>query len=99
MRLSEIDRGDTFGHRVLIGFISMVAKMRLPDAARVAFYHQAFMPLGLDQCCSGFDGMDVLRWLRPRAMIERGPRYRSYEIARSWPRAQAPWSRRRKNCS
>lgn len=43
MRLSEIDRGDTFGHRVLIGFISMVAKMRLPDAARVAFYHQAFM--------------------------------------------------------
>jgi uncharacterized peroxidase-related enzyme len=43
MRLSEIDRGDTFGHRALIGLISMVAGMRLPDAARVAFYHQEFL--------------------------------------------------------
>jgi len=43
MRLCEIDRGDTFGHRALIGFISMVSGMRLPDAARVAFYHQEFL--------------------------------------------------------
>ena len=43
MRLPEIDRGDTFGHRALIGFISMVSGMRLPDAARVAFYHQEFL--------------------------------------------------------
>jgi uncharacterized peroxidase-related enzyme len=42
MRLSEIERGDSFGHRALIGFISMIAGMRLPDAARVAFYHQEF---------------------------------------------------------
>jgi AhpD family alkylhydroperoxidase len=42
MRLAEIDRGDSFGHRLLIGFISLVSRMRLPDAARVAFYHQDF---------------------------------------------------------
>lgn len=47
MRLSEIDRGDTFGHRALIGLISMVAGMRLPDAARVAFYHQDFLAKAL----------------------------------------------------
>lgn len=48
MRLPEIDRGDSFGHRLLIGFISLVARMRLPDAARVAFYHRAFIaaPMG-----------------------------------------------------
>ena len=43
MRLSEIERGDSLGHRALIGMISMVAGMRLPDAARVAFYHQEFV--------------------------------------------------------
>jgi uncharacterized peroxidase-related enzyme len=43
MRLAEIDRGDSFGHRALIGFISMVSGMRLPDAARVAFYHQDYL--------------------------------------------------------
>jgi uncharacterized peroxidase-related enzyme len=42
MRLHEIDRGDGFGNRLLIGFISLVSGMRLPDAARVAFYHKAF---------------------------------------------------------
>lgn len=42
MRLPEIDRGDSIKHRLLIGFISMVSGMRLPDAARVAFYHKAF---------------------------------------------------------
>jgi uncharacterized peroxidase-related enzyme len=42
MRLPEIDRGDTFGHRVLIRMISLFAGYRLPDAARVAFYDQDF---------------------------------------------------------
>lgn len=42
MRLHEIDRGDGFGNRLLIGFISLVSGMRLPDAARVAFYHKTF---------------------------------------------------------
>ena len=48
MRLPEIDRGDSFINRLLIGFISMVSGMRLPDAARVAFYHKAFFgaPIG-----------------------------------------------------
>jgi uncharacterized peroxidase-related enzyme len=48
MRLSEIDRGDTFANRLLISFISLVSGMRLPDAARVAFYHKNFfgMPMG-----------------------------------------------------
>jgi AhpD family alkylhydroperoxidase len=43
MRLAEIDQGDSLGHRALIGFISLVSGMRLPDAARVAFYHQDFL--------------------------------------------------------
>jgi len=43
MRLAEIERGDSLGHRALIGFISMVSGMRLPDAARVAFYHRDFL--------------------------------------------------------
>jgi AhpD family alkylhydroperoxidase len=42
MRLHEIDRGDGLGNRLLIGFISLVSGMRLPDAARVAFYHRGF---------------------------------------------------------
>ena len=48
MRLPEIDRGDSIKHRLLISFISMVSGMRLPDAARVAFYHKAFFgtPMG-----------------------------------------------------
>lgn len=48
MRLPEIDRGDTFAHRLLIAFISAVSGMRLPDAARVAFYHKDFFgaPMG-----------------------------------------------------
>jgi AhpD family alkylhydroperoxidase len=40
MRLPEIDRGDGFANRLLIPFISLVSRMRLPDAARVAFYHK-----------------------------------------------------------
>src|SRR5262249_10882607 len=48
MRLREIDRGDSIVSRLLIGFISMVSGMRLPDAARVAFYHKDFFgtPMG-----------------------------------------------------
>ena len=48
MRLPEIDRGDSIRNRLLIRFISMVSRMRLPDAARVAFYHRSFFsaPLG-----------------------------------------------------
>ncbi|MGN6683633.1 MAG: carboxymuconolactone decarboxylase family protein [Devosia sp.] len=43
MRLPEIDRGDSLGNRLLISFISLVAGMRLPHAARVAFYHRDFL--------------------------------------------------------
>jgi uncharacterized peroxidase-related enzyme len=43
MRLAEVARGDTVGNRALIGFISLVSGMRLPDAARVAFYDRAFL--------------------------------------------------------
>jgi uncharacterized peroxidase-related enzyme len=43
MRLPEIDRGVSLGNRLLISFISLVAGMRLPDAARVAFYHRDFL--------------------------------------------------------
>jgi uncharacterized peroxidase-related enzyme len=48
MRLPEIDRGDGFAKRLLIGFISLVSGMRLPDAARVSFYHKSFIstPMG-----------------------------------------------------
>src|SRR5258708_12501346 len=48
MRLREIDRGDSIFNRLLIGFISLVLGMRLPDAARVAFYHKDFFgrPMG-----------------------------------------------------
>jgi uncharacterized peroxidase-related enzyme len=48
MRLREIDRGDGVFYRLLIGCISLVSRMRLPDAARVAFYHKDFFarPMG-----------------------------------------------------
>jgi uncharacterized peroxidase-related enzyme len=48
MRLHEIERGDGAFNRLLIGFISLVSRMRLPDAARVAFYHKDFFaaPMG-----------------------------------------------------
>lgn len=42
MRLPEIERGDGLVNRLLIRFISIVSGMRLPDAARVAFYHKEF---------------------------------------------------------
>ncbi len=47
MRLPEIDRGDGFANRLLINFISMVSGMRLPDAARVAFYHKKFFGVSM----------------------------------------------------
>lgn len=43
MRLPEVERGDTRRSRALIGTISLVSAMRLPDAARVAFYHRSFV--------------------------------------------------------
>jgi len=48
MRLREIERGDGVLNRLLIRFISLVTRMRLPDAARVAFYHKEFfgVPMG-----------------------------------------------------
>ena len=48
MRLPEIERGEGFVNRLLISFISLVSGMRLPDAARVAFYHKDFFgtPMG-----------------------------------------------------
>lgn len=48
MRLPEVDRGDSLRARALIRIISMVTGIRLPDAARVAFYHKDFVgsPLG-----------------------------------------------------
>jgi AhpD family alkylhydroperoxidase len=42
MRLPEIDAGDDLRHRLLIAAISRFSGMRLPDAARVAFYHRDF---------------------------------------------------------
>jgi uncharacterized peroxidase-related enzyme len=48
MRLQEIDRGDSIVSHLFISFISLVSRMRLPDAARVALYHKDFfsVPMG-----------------------------------------------------
>lgn len=43
MRLPEVERGDSLRSRTLIRLISTVSGIRLPDAARVAFYHKAFV--------------------------------------------------------
>jgi uncharacterized peroxidase-related enzyme len=42
MRLTDVERGDSPWHRALIRMISRVSGMRLPDAARVAFYDRGF---------------------------------------------------------
>ncbi|HEV8016694.1 MAG TPA: hypothetical protein VGP48_14240 [Stellaceae bacterium] len=42
MRLRDVERGDGIANRLLIRFISVALRMRLPDAARVAFYHKDF---------------------------------------------------------
>jgi uncharacterized peroxidase-related enzyme len=49
MRLQDVERGDGPFWRLLIRFISLMAGMRLPDAARIVFYHKAFFgdPMGL----------------------------------------------------
>ena len=48
MRLHDIERGDGVFNRLLIRCISLASRMRLPDAARVAFYHKDFFaaPMG-----------------------------------------------------
>lgn len=43
MRLAEVGRGDSLRSRALIWIISTVSGVRLPDAARVAFYHRDFV--------------------------------------------------------
>jgi uncharacterized peroxidase-related enzyme len=43
MRLPEVERGDGLRGRAMIALISAVSGMRLPDAARVAFYHRDFV--------------------------------------------------------
>ena len=49
MRLPEVERGDRLRWRLLIQFISLMSGMRLPDAARIVFYHKEFFgdPLSL----------------------------------------------------
>ncbi|GHO90209.1 hypothetical protein KSF_002570 [Reticulibacter mediterranei] len=42
MRLHEVERGDGLISQLLIRFLSWMSGMRLPDAARVAFYHKQF---------------------------------------------------------
>lgn len=43
MRLPEVERGDSLRSRALIRVISLALGARLPDAARVAFYHKGFV--------------------------------------------------------
>ena len=43
MRLPDVERGDSLRSRALIRIISTVMGIRLPDAARVAFYHRDFV--------------------------------------------------------
>ena len=49
MRLAEVDRGDSLRSRVLIQIISTVLGARLPDAARVAFYHKGYVGTALGE--------------------------------------------------
>jgi uncharacterized peroxidase-related enzyme len=42
MRLHEVERGDSLLSQILIHILSLMSGMRLPDAARVAFYHKQF---------------------------------------------------------
>jgi uncharacterized peroxidase-related enzyme len=43
VRLREVERGDSLRSRALIRIISLALGGRLPDAARVAFYHKDFV--------------------------------------------------------
>jgi uncharacterized peroxidase-related enzyme len=47
MRLPEVERGDGVRSRALIRVISVALGARLPDAARVAFYHKHFVGTAL----------------------------------------------------
>jgi hypothetical protein len=47
MRLPEVERGDGLRTRMLIRVISLALGARLPDAARVAFYHKGFVGTAL----------------------------------------------------
>ena len=47
MRLREVERGDSLRNRALIRIISTTTGTRLPDAARVAFYHKGFVGTAL----------------------------------------------------
>jgi uncharacterized peroxidase-related enzyme len=47
MRLPEVERGDSLRSRALIRIISVALGARLPDAARVAFYHKGFLGTAL----------------------------------------------------
>ncbi|WP_410575176.1 carboxymuconolactone decarboxylase family protein [Amycolatopsis sp. cmx-4-61] len=47
MRLPEVERGDGLRTRILIRVISLALGARLPDAARVAFYHKGFVGTAL----------------------------------------------------
>lgn len=66
MRLAEVERGDSFRNRALIKVISTVSGMRLPDAARVAFYHKDFVGSVL-----GAWTQDVMRGPSPWSVAER----------------------------
>jgi hypothetical protein len=39
MRLSNVERGDGFGARLLFGFIRLVSGFRAPDVVRTLKYH------------------------------------------------------------
>ena len=41
MRLSNVERGDGFGKRLLFGFIRVVSGFRAPDVVRTLRYHSA----------------------------------------------------------
>jgi len=43
MRLPDVERGDSLRARTLIRLITAASGIRLPDAARVAFYHRRFV--------------------------------------------------------
>ncbi|WP_328649132.1 hypothetical protein OHS58_18235 [Amycolatopsis sp. NBC_00348] len=47
MRLPEVERGDGLRSKMLIRVISLALGARLPDAARVAFYHKGFVGTAL----------------------------------------------------
>lgn len=53
MRLQKVEKGVGFLRSLLIKFISTVAGIRLPDAARIVMYHKDFYgkPMTMDTGC------------------------------------------------